>query len=196
MRARDHRALPYAHFYARNGTYLKRITHLHILNLGENPFATLRLATTLIVLSALGITVAALALAGPRGNYSVSGGVIAVIVSAPGVLAAWSRQTFGVEALNRACLTTQFSLRATTALSLLALSLAVLQSSGVARWTVNLGILGNVELPVSDGWWLALCAFSWLLATFVAFRYITHRSKYLCIKRRALAPTYDRDWFG
>ncbi|WP_409182310.1 hypothetical protein F9C11_38805 [Amycolatopsis sp. VS8301801F10] len=65
MRARDHRALPYAHFYARNGYDMERILHTHVLNVVENPFATLRLAAALLFLSALGLIVAGVTFVDP-----------------------------------------------------------------------------------------------------------------------------------
>jgi hypothetical protein len=186
MRARDHRALPNAHFYARNGHYLRRIDHLHVINVSESPFATLRLATTLLLLATLGLIIAAVSMTFGPQMYNLRGGAIAVVVSVPGILASWSRQTFGIEALQRACLTTQIALRLTTALSLSGLALAVCQEVGMFHWRIELKLFGagGPTVPVKDGFWACLCLVATVAAVYVYARYIKRRTQYLTLRRR------------
>ncbi|WP_406628722.1 hypothetical protein [Amycolatopsis sp. WGS_07] len=194
MRARDHRALPYAHFYARNGYDMERILHTHVLNVVENPFATLRLATTLLFLSALGLIVAGMTFVDSSWDYNLKSGVVAVVVSVPGVLSSWSRQVFGVEALQRASLTTQFALRATTIFSLTGLAVAVLQDSGWLHWRINIHLLESkgLSLPIYDGVWLILSLVAMTASMFAWCRYHKRRMQYLALRRRSLASIHNR----
>jgi hypothetical protein len=173
-------------FYARNGFAFKEVPHKHVINIAENPFVTLRLSATLLALAAIGMLIAALTLTGGNDPYVLKSAIVAVIVSAPGVLASWSRQVLGVEALRRACLTTQFALRVTTFLSVAGLVLATVQDSGRFRWPVELHVFGQAgpSVPVTDGYWLLLCAFGLANACFVYARYIKMRAQYLALRRR------------
>jgi hypothetical protein len=187
MRARDHRALPYAHFYARNAKLFKRFPHMHVIDLAENPFVTLRLAATLLALLAAGIFVAGVSITGFGEAYDIKSTAIALVVTVPGILASWSRQVFGVDALRRACLTTQLSLRATTILSLVGLALAVIQDAGGLRWAITIRLFNDTgpELPIYDGFWVVLWLIASLVAIFVAGRYYKRRHQYLALRRRA-----------
>ncbi|MFI5558556.1 hypothetical protein ACIA2T_04690 [Amycolatopsis japonica] len=194
MRARDHRALPYAHFYARNGYQMKRVLHTHVLNVFESPLVTLRLAATLLFLASLGIVIAGVTLVDQSGNYSLKSGVIAVAVSAPGVLASWSRQVFGIEALQRSSLMTQIALRATTTFSLVGLALAVLADAGAIRWHVKLHLFSpdGPVVPVYDGYWIVLICLSIAASTLVWCRYHKRRMQYLALSRRSLTSVHNR----
>ncbi|MET9267021.1 hypothetical protein [Amycolatopsis sp. NPDC004079] len=194
MRARDHRALPYAHFYARNGYDMERILHTHVLNVVENPFATLRLAATLLFLSALGLIVAGMTFVNSAGDYNLKSGVVAVVVSAPGVLSSWSRQAFGVEALRRASLTTQFALRATTLFSFAGLVVAVFQDSGLLHWRINIHLMASngLSLPIHDGVWLVMSLAAMAASMFAWCRYHKRRMQYLALRRRSLTSVHNR----
>ncbi|MFI9451605.1 hypothetical protein [Amycolatopsis sp. NPDC052450] len=194
MRARDHRALPYAHFYARNGYQMKRVLHTHVLNVFESPLATLRLAATLLFLSSLGIIIAGVTLVDQAGSYSLKSGIIAVAISAPGVLASWSRQVFGIEALQRSSLMTQIALRSTTAFSLAGLALAVLADTGAIRWHVELHLFSphGPLVPVYDGYWILLICLSSLTSMLVWCRYHKRRMQYLALRRRSLTSVHNR----
>ncbi|MDQ7802696.1 hypothetical protein Q5425_03070 [Amycolatopsis sp. A133] len=193
LRRRDMRAEPYSHFYARNPYKLNKIDHKHVIYIEESPFATLRLASTLGVLCFLGVIVAGVAITtriatGAPGEV-LGGTVVALIVSVPGILASWSRQAFGVEALRRACLVTQFSLRATSLFSAIGLVLALFQDVGLFRWPVNpmLKLLDRQwAIPIHDWWWLALMLSSTCVGIFAYYRYLERRAQYIQRRRRSI----------
>lgn len=195
MRARDHRALPYAHFYARNGYYLKRILHTHVIHVSENPFATLKLASTILFLSAIGAAIAGISITNAAGTYSLKGGLIAIIVSTPGIVSSWARQVFGVEALQRSSLTTQSALRMAVLISMTGLILAVIQDTGVLHWSISVHMIGpsGPTLPIYDGYWLILNCVAVTASVFLWCRYNKRRMQYLAMSRRALVSTHN--WF-
>lgn len=189
IRRRRIYGVPYSHFYARNGAGLKRIAHSHVVSVEESPFATLRLAATLGIMCAIGILVAGVSVTGTYQTYDLRSTAIALVVSVPGIIASWSRQAFGIDILKHACLSTQFSLRATSTLSMLGLGLAVLQDAGHFRWPIQIaaGVLGDQHyLQISDWGWFGLVIVAWTTGVAIYCRYLQRRARYLALRRRSI----------
>jgi hypothetical protein len=181
------------HFYCRSGHRFHFATLRHTISVEEIPYTSLRLAATLAAGAFIGVVLGSLQVVGET-SYGIRSLAVPVLVSVPGIVAAWTRQIFAPQTLQRACLTTLVSLRLTMVISFSALLLSILQDAGLAQWRLLDTSTWSVPTAwlIRDGIWVVLEVLAFISFLTVFARYRKRRRQYLAVLARS-ARADDRD---